>query len=182
MVNIFKQRERVYTFSEFLNNDEEGLKRIDKQNDDKRVLYALLFLNPFLSEDKAFEQFNLINEYIASQGPFGLDWSNPFKPKGDAPKVPDMPDIASIPETIGNSIEGVQDLLYYLTNPVEILKIFATITIDLSFTIAAIACIVSLSMFVFTGCKDKDSLKYCGLSLIMYFVVVVILTQFVYLF
>lgn len=182
-MNIFKNRERVYTFSEFLNNDEEGLKKIDKLKDkekyNKRVLYALLLSNPFLNKEQALEQFNLIEKQIASSGPFGLDWSNPFKPDKQPPITPD---ISSIPDAIGNAVKTTQDLLFYLTNPVEILKIFASVIVDLSFTIACITCIVSLCMYVFTGCKDISSLKYCGLALVLYYVVVTILTQFVILF
>lgn len=165
---MFKKKEQVYSISEFLNGDFE---KIDKDRKNKRVLHALLFLNPFLTEEMATSQYNQIMTFVNNQ------------PKqAYAPLNPPNPSNMGFFETVGSTVDSVETLVFYLTHPVEILKIIAGVTIDLSFTVAAIACIVSLAMYVFTGCKDMSSLKYCGLSLILYFVVVTVLTQFVALF
>lgn len=171
---MFRKKEEVFTVKEFLSGESE------KDKYDKRVLHALLFLNPFLTPEMASSQYNQIVAYTSAPKPYTP--YTPGTPPATPPVAPYAPSDPGFIEGISGAVNGVKDLVYYLTNPVEILKIFASVTIDLSFTIAAIACIVSLSMFVFTGCKDKSSLKYCGLSLILYFVVVTIFTQFIALF
>ena len=61
----------------------------------------------------------------------------------------------------------------------DFLKLLAQCCIDLSFSACAIVAILSLCMYVFTGCKDKKSLRYVGLSVAIMYLISTILTAFI---
>lgn len=82
-------------------------------------------------------------------------------------------------KNLANSINNLNGFLHLLTHPQELLKIFAQACIDLGFSAACIVSIVALCMYVFTGCKDKRPLTYVGLSVSIYYIIVVIFSAFV---
>lgn len=166
-------RTKTYTFEEFFaeeRNKVQSAKKIDYS-----FLNALFFLNPV---------------------------ANPQANPG--PQVPVMPnfDFSTVTDTIKNNTDGmmssidklteslngfsqadgfgkIANMAHLICNPMEFLKIIAQVMLDLSFSTSVVVTVIALCMFVFTGCKDKSSLKYVGLAVSCMFLFSVILNAFI---
>ena len=92
---------------------------------------------------------------------------------------PTDPNFIESVKSLSGSIDSLSNVFKLFNNPMEFLKILAQVCIDLSFSITSIVSIVALSMFIFTGCKDKKPLQYVGLAVAAMYIISVIFSAFI---